>query len=85
MLTDHAATHPEHRIALLRYFNPIGAHPSARIGEWPLDVPNNLVRFDPNGRRMRESLTVFGGDYPTPDGTCIRDYLHVMDLAKRMS
>ena len=83
VLTDHAATHPDHRVALLRYFNPIGAHPSARIGEWPLGVPNNLVPFlTQTVAGMRESLTVFGGDYPTPDGTCIRDYLHVMDLAE---
>ena len=83
VLTDHAANNPEHRIALLRYFNPIGAHPSARIGEWPLGVPNNLVPFlTQTVAGMRESLTVFGGDYPTPDGTCIRDYLHVMDLAE---
>ena len=83
VLTDHAATHPDHRVALLRYFNPIGAHPSASIGEWPLGVPNNLVPFlTQTVAGMRESLTVFGGDYPTPDGTCIRDYLHVMDLAE---
>ncbi len=83
VLTDHAATHPDHRVALLRYFNPIGAHPSAEIGEWPLGVPNNLVPFlTQTVAGMRESLTVFGGDYPTHDGTCIRDYLHVMDLAE---
>ena len=73
----------DHRVALLRYFNPIGAHPSASIGEWPFGVPNNLVPFlTQTVAGMRESLTVFGGDYPTPDGTCIRDYLHVMDLAE---
>ena len=83
VLTDHAATHPHHRIALLRYFNPIGAHPSARIGEWPLGVPNNLVPFlTQTVAGIRESLTVFGDDYPTQDGTCVRDYLHVMDLAE---
>ena len=83
VLTDHAATHPNHRVALLRYFNPIGAHPSACIGEWPLGVPNNLVPYlTQTVAGMRESLTVFGGDYPTSDGTCIRDYLHVMDLAE---
>ncbi|OEK06745.1 UDP-glucose 4-epimerase GalE [Roseivirga misakiensis] len=66
----------------LRYFNPIGAHPSAEIGELPLGVPNNLVPFiTQTAAGLRESLTVFGGDYNTQDGTCIRDYIHVMDLA----
>ena len=67
---------------LLRYFNPIGAHPSGLIGEDPLGIPNNLMPFIAQvavGRRER--LTVFGGDYPTPDGTCRRDFIHVMDLA----
>lgn len=83
VLVDHASTHPEHRVALLRYFNPIGAHPSARIGELPLGVPNNLVPFLTQAvAGVRGELTVFGNDYPTPDGTCIRDYLHVMDLAE---
>ena len=83
VLTDHAATHPDHRVALLRYFNPIGAHPSARIGELPLGVPNNLVPFLTQAvAGIRGELTVFGDDYSTPDGTCIRDYLHVMDLAE---
>ena len=83
VLTDHAQTDPRHRIALLRYFNPIGAHPSAAIGELPLGVPNNLVPFLTQAvAGIREALTVHGGDYPTPDGTCIRDYLHVMDLAE---
>ena len=83
VLTDHAATHPKHRVALLRYFNPIGAHPSARIGELPLGVPNNLVPFlTQTVAGIRNELTVFGGDYPTNDGTCVRDYLHVMDLAE---
>lgn len=71
------------KIIGLRYFNPIGAHPSAHIGELPLGVPNNLVPFvTQTAAGMRKSLTVFGGDYPTPDGTCIRDYIHVMDLAE---
>lgn len=83
VLTDHAATHPEHRVALLRYFNPIGAHPSASIGELPFGVPNNLVPFLTQAvAGIRGALTVFGDDYPTADGTCIRDYLHVMDLAE---
>lgn len=68
---------------LLRYFNPIGAHPSAEIGELPNGVPQNLVPFiTQTGAGLREKLSVFGDDYPTPDGTCIRDYIHVVDLAK---
>lgn len=67
----------------LRYFNPVGAHPSAKIGELPLGVPGNLVPYLLQvAAGERESLTVFGDDYPTPDGTCIRDYIHVMDLAE---
>ena len=68
---------------LLRYFNPIGAHPSAKIGELPLGVPQNLVPFiTQTAIGIREKLSVYGGDYPTEDGTCIRDYIHVVDLAK---
>ena len=68
---------------LLRYFNPIGAHPSAEIGELPLGVPQNLVPFiTQTGIGLREQLSVYGDDYPTPDGTAIRDYIHVVDLAK---
>ena len=67
----------------LRYFNPIGAHPSAEIGELPIGVPQNLVPFiTQTGVGIREQLSVFGDDYPTEDGTCIRDYIHVVDLAK---
>ncbi|MEL6918880.1 MAG: UDP-glucose 4-epimerase GalE, partial [Bacteroidota bacterium] len=67
----------------LRYFNPMGAHPSAEIGELPIGVPQNLVPFiTQTGVGLRASLSVFGKDYPTEDGTCIRDYIHVMDLAK---
>lgn len=67
----------------LRYFNPIGAHPSAEIGELPIGVPQNLVPFiTQTAVGLREKLSVFGDDYPTPDGTCIRDYIHVVDLAK---
>ncbi len=67
----------------LRYFNPIGAHPSALIGELPGGVPENLVPFiTQTGYGLREELKVFGNDYDTPDGSCIRDYLHVVDLAK---
>lgn len=68
---------------LLRYFNPVGAHPSAEIGELPIGVPQNLVPFiTQTGSGVRQELSVFGDDYPTPDGTCIRDYIHVVDLAK---
>ena len=67
---------------LLRYFNPVGAHPSGMIGEDPQGIPNNLMPYIAQvavGRR--EKLSVYGGDYPTPDGTGVRDYIHVMDLA----
>ncbi len=68
---------------LLRYFNPIGSHPSAEIGELPIGVPQNLVPFiTQTGIGLREELSVYGNNYPTPDGTCIRDYIHVVDLAK---
>ncbi len=68
---------------LLRYFNPVGAHPSANIGELPLGVPQNLVPFiTQTAMGLRNELSVFGDDYPTPDGTCVRDYIHVVDLAK---
>ena len=68
---------------LLRYFNPIGSHESAEIGELPIGVPQNLVTFiTQTGIGLRKELSVYGNDYPTPDGTCIRDYIHVVDLAK---
>ena len=70
-------------MVLLRYFNPVGAHPSGRIGEDPVGIPNNLMPYIMQvavGRR--DHLTVFGDDYPTPDGTAVRDYLHVVDLAE---
>ena len=68
---------------LLRYFNPIGAHPSALIGELPRGVPNNLVPFiTQTAIGKRECLSIFGNDYPTPDGTCLRDYIDIIDLAK---
>ena len=68
---------------LLRYFNPIGAHPSAAIGELPIGVPQNLVPFiTQTGIGLRKELMVYGSDYPTADGTCVRDYIHVVDLAK---
>ena len=68
---------------ILRYFNPIGAHGSAKIGELPNGVPQNLVPFiTQTAVGIREELSIFGNDYPTPDGTCIRDYIHVLDLAR---
>ena len=71
------------RAILLRYFNPIGAHPSAEIGELPLGVPQNLIPYlTQTAAGIRKELTVFGDDYNTPDGSCIRDYIHVVDLAK---
>ncbi|MCS5489811.1 UDP-glucose 4-epimerase GalE [Algoriphagus limi] len=70
------------RIISLRYFNPIGAHPSGKIGELPSGVPNNLVPFvTQTAAGIRKKLTVFGDDYDTPDGSCVRDFIHVMDLA----
>ena len=83
MLHDLANSEPGWRIACLRYFNPVGAHPSGRIGEDPNGIPNNLFPFISQvavGRR--EHLHVFGGDWPTPDGSGVRDYIHVMDLAE---
>ncbi len=83
LIGDLCLCDPRFRATLLRYFNPAGAHPSGRIGEDPRGVPGNLVPFVGQvavGRRER--LSVFGGDWPTPDGTGIRDYLHVMDLAE---
>ncbi len=83
ILTDAAAANPGWAVALLRYFNPIGAHASGTIGEDPVGIPNNLMPFITQvASGVREKLSVFGTDYPTPDGTCIRDYIHVADLAK---
>lgn len=82
LLRDLFRSDPEWRIAILRYFNPVGAHPSGKIGEDPQGVPNNLMPFVAQvavGRR--EFLNVWGDDYPTPDGTGVRDYIHVVDLA----
>ena len=82
MLRDLRAADATWRISILRYFNPIGAHPSGLVGEAPQDVPNNLLPYVAQvAAGQREQLQVFGDDYPTPDGTCIRDYVHVMDLA----
>ncbi len=83
MLRDASAADADLRVVMLRYFNPIGAHPSAHIGELPIGVPNNLVPFITQAAAgLRDKLTVFGNDYPTRDGSCIRDYIHVVDLAK---
>jgi UDP-glucose 4-epimerase len=82
VLRDVAAADPTWRVALLRYFNPVGAHPSGTMGEDPTGTPNNLMPFIAQvavGRRAK--LSVFGDDYPTPDGTGVRDYIHVDDLA----
>lgn len=82
ILADMSKAYTFNSIAL-RYFNPIGAHPSAKIGELPIGVPQNLIPFvTQTAAGIREQLAVFGDDYPTPDGTAIRDYIHVVDLAK---
>jgi UDP-glucose 4-epimerase len=83
IIRDVSATDVNIRAISLRYFNPIGAHPSALIGELPRGVPENLVPYiTQTAIGLREELKVFGNDYDTPDGYCIRDYLHVVDLAK---
>ena len=83
MLTDCCKAYPELNVALLRYFNPIGAHPSGLIGEDPNGIPNNLVPYIAKvAVGALEKVHVFGDDYPTPDGTGVRDYIHVVDLAK---
>ncbi len=82
-LRDLHRAHPAWRIALLRYFNPVGAHESGLIGEHPQGKPNNLMPFVSQvAVGLRDRLSVHGGDYPTPDGTGVRDYVHVMDLAE---
>lgn len=83
IIEDYCKANLSFKAISLRYFNPIGAHESALIGELPLGVPNNLVPFiTQTAAGIREKLSVFGGDYDTPDGTCIRDFIHVVDLAK---
>ncbi len=83
IIQDTCKVHTNLRAISLRYFNPIGAHPSAEIGELPIGTPQNLVPFiTQTAIGKREKLSVYGNDYPTSDGTCIRDYIHVMDLAK---
>ncbi|GAA4431097.1 UDP-glucose 4-epimerase GalE [Ravibacter arvi] len=83
ILRDFIHSSSNGKAIALRYFNPIGAHPSAEIGELPLGVPSNLVPFITQvAAGLREKLAVFGKDYDTEDGTCVRDYIHVMDLAK---
>lgn len=83
VLRDWAAADPARSAVLLRYFNPVGAHGSARIGEDPKDIPNNLMPYIAQvAVGLRPALTVFGDDYDTPDGTGLRDYIHVVDLAR---
>lgn len=83
ILRDYAKTDPEWAVILLRYFNPVGAHPSGLIGEDPKGIPNNLMPYiSQTAIGKFEYLRVFGGDYDTPDGTGVRDYIHVVDLAK---
>ena len=82
IIKDVCSANPDWSSMLLRYFNPVGAHPSGMIGEDPQGIPNNLMPYIAQvavGRR--DKLSVYGGDYPTPDGTGVRDYIHVMDLA----
>lgn len=83
ILADLSKSDSDWRIARLRYFNPVGAHESGLIGESPSGIPNNLMPYVAQvACGQRERLSVFGGDYPTPDGTGVRDYIHVMDLAE---
>lgn len=83
IINDFHFAHPTSNIYALRYFNPIGAHHTAKIGELPIGKPNNLVPFiTQTAAGIQEELTVFGKDYPTPDGTCIRDFIDVQDLAE---
>lgn len=83
LLEDVAAANKSLKVISLRYFNPVGAHPSASIGEFPIGIPNNLVPYvTQTAIGLRERLMVFGSDYQTPDGSCVRDFIHVVDLAQ---
>lgn len=83
IIADYIHSGANVKSIVLRYFNPIGAHPSAEIGELPNGVPNNLIPYvTQTAMGIRKELTIFGNDYDTPDGTCIRDYIYVVDLAK---
>lgn len=83
VLADLYQADPQWSIAILRYFNPVGAHNSGLIGEDPQGIPNNLMPcLAKVATRKQQTLNIFGNDYPTPDGTCVRDYIHVMDLAE---
>lgn len=83
ILKDTAAAHPEFSVTILRYFNPVGAHPSGLIGEDPNGIPNNLMPIIMKVARGEiKELSIFGNDYDTKDGTCVRDFIHVVDLAK---
>jgi len=83
IIRDTIHANPCYQSTILRYFNPIGAHPSGEIGELPSGVPNNLLPFvTQTARGLRKQLLVFGDDYNTPDGSCVRDYINVVDLAK---
>lgn len=82
ILTDYVTAHPDYCAILLRYFNPIGSHESGLLGDDPNGIPNNLMPYISRvAAGQLEKLTIYGDDYPTPDGTCLRDYLHVVDLA----
>lgn len=83
ILCDEAHANQDLQVTILRYFNPIGAHPSAKIGELPNGVPNNLLPFvTQTAAGVRHQLKIYGDDYNTPDGSCIRDYIYVVDLAR---
>lgn len=83
ILNDEAHANSTLQVTILRYFNPIGAHPTAKIGELPNGVPNNLLPFvTQTAAGLRQELKIFGDDYNTPDGSCIRDYIYVVDLAR---
>ncbi|KAH3687190.1 hypothetical protein WICPIJ_001820 [Wickerhamomyces pijperi] len=82
LLEDYANSNPDFQVGILRYFNPIGAHPSHLIGEDPLNEPLNLLPIIANYSKLNKTLKVYGGDYQTKDGTCIRDYIHIEDLSR---